>query len=154
MTEPFGPGAPGYLPVFWLLHEAGAIVGHGHCALADLDLQEVAAGRQRILLERQAYAAMVVDPGLFHVDVDALAERVASPIELAGAAIAADGEDEATITGIPAGSRLRVTGAVTLAWTAIDDGEAVLTCATPGTLRVRVESPPPYMHWEGIVHAT
>lgn len=153
MSEFLGPEAPGYLGVCWVIHVDGVVLGHGHCATADLVLQTIPEGRARLMVTREAYEAVSAEPESWHVEDDELVARAASPVEISTASIEADGEDEVAITGIPAGSQLKVRGAVSLTTGTIDDGEAVLTSSAPGRLIIVIQSPPPYRGWKGIVDA-
>lgn len=66
--------------------------------------------------------------------------------------VLADGTDVVTITEIPSGSTLSITGPVTVSPQQIDDGSAELVFDVPGDYTVRVECFP-WLPWEAAVHA-
>jgi hypothetical protein len=83
-----------------------------------------------------------------------VAPRQASSIAASTSTILANGADEVVITGIPVGSRLRLSGTITLDDTPLDDDHLSLTTTKPGRLMVRIECPAPYLTWEHTVDAT
>jgi hypothetical protein len=72
---------------------------------------------------------------------------------LSATSIAADGEAEVTLSGIPDGALLRTRGAATLPWTAITGGVASFTASVPGLVMIEVRCPAPHADWIGEFHA-
>lgn len=66
--------------------------------------------------------------------------------------VMADGADVVTITGIPSGATLSVSGPVTVSPQQVDDGAAELAFDVPGDYTVRVECFP-WLPWESAIHA-
>lgn len=89
---------------------------------------------------------------LYMVD-GVILDRVAPPISMSAASIAADGLEEIEVSGIPEGSSMRISGAVTLPWTLIESGVATLTASIPGASSISVRCPPPYLAWSGAFDA-
>lgn len=153
MSETFGPQPPEATTVAWIDELEGDIRGYGSCPLADRALQAPPAGLTRHDVTLAEHAAVAAAPR-FHAWVGgAVVARSPPQIAISAATIAADGEEESEISGIPDGAMLRVSGAVSLSWTAITGGVATLTCSVPGRVVVELRCPAPWRDWVGMIHA-
>lgn len=125
--------------VSFLHHDAqGRIVQVGTCARADLPLQDrTAEGLARLAaaadLDRDYVALSGPEP--------VVAPRPALGAGLAPAVIAADGAAVATITGLPAGTRVTVrrAGGLPLFQGTVDDGVFAFTTDQAGVYAVHLE---------------
>jgi len=142
-----------HMPMACVWHIGGKIVAFGHAPISDYDRQSGPDGAEREVIPLATFAAMS-SPEAWCWDGAAVVPRQSSSIAASTASIRANGVDEVAITGIPAGSRLRLSGAITLPDTPLDDDHLSLTTTQPGRLMVRIICPPPYLNWEHAIDAT
>jgi hypothetical protein len=83
-----------------------------------------------------------------------LVERTEMPIAISKTEISADGRDETSITGIPAGALATITGALSAGPVQIDDGELIVTSNKPGKLHVELRLQPTHHTWRTSINAT
>lgn len=86
------------------------------------------------------------------VDGGALASRPAMPVSIDRSEIAADGVDEATVTGVPPGATVEMAGKPG-APVAVDDGEVVFSTPVAGEHRLIVRAFP-FLDWSVMVTAS
>lgn len=67
--------------------------------------------------------------------------------------IAADGEAECVISGLPVPCVVAIGGAVEAGPLDVTDGVLVLTSTVPGAILLRISAEPDYQPWEGVIHA-
>ena len=149
MSEGIGPPPPATLSVAWLDEVDGDIVGCGYCPLAEREMQVTPAGVTRHDITMAEHTQVSLGFRRFAWVEGALAARSPVTITLSATSIAADGVEELEVTGIPDGARLRVSGAVSLPWTVITGGEAVLTASVPGSVMLELRCPAPHADWMG-----
>lgn len=89
----------------------------------------------------------------FYVQDDVIFTRTEPVITVSNTSFAADGLAECTIAGIPLGAKAILRGAVTAGPVQIDDGDIVITSTSAGMITVTLDCPPPYLRWEGQIHA-
>lgn len=119
----------------YIIHNnEGRILQTGRIPESMFELQQEEA-QGRFVLEGSA------DVRTQYVVNGALVSRPVNPAVFSAMAAAADGTDEVVIAGVPAGSKVAVTGPVSLSDIA-DGTDICLTFARPGAYLVRVESFP------------
>lgn len=149
MSEGMGPPPPDTLQVAWLEELDGEIVGCGYCPLSDREMQVTPSGATRHDITMEQHTQVSLGFRRFAWVEGAVVARSAVAITLSATTIAADGEEELEVTGIPEGARLRVSGAVSLPWTVITGGEVVLTASVPGRVMLELRCPAPHADWLG-----
>lgn len=137
---------------FFVDHAGGEVLGFGRWS-AGQPAPAVPPGLTRLDLTEAQYLAVQAAPDAYCVIAGAVQARTANPATLSASSFAADGVDDVTISAIPAGSRLRVIGVVSLPWTAVTGGTAALTSTTPGRLLIEIRSPAPHLAWMGVADA-
>jgi len=149
----FGPPTPSYLDVGWVDVMDGAIVGVGSCPPDALEGQWQRPGTTRHYILAADSQAIATDMRRYWLSGDQVVGRVPSSISLTQSTIAADGMEEVAITGIPLGSRLSASGAVSIRSTLITSEEVTLTSSQIGKIRLSLACPAPYLDWSGEVDA-
>lgn len=152
MTEPLPPPPP-ETPIAWVEVIADEVVAVRMCPLGDFALQTPIAGASQVPITLTERNNVAQNMRAWCVSGGAVVPRVASDIAIDVAEIDADGVDEAVISDIPEGARLRLSGAATAPWTTITDGTAAITCSVPGTIYVQILCPAPFLDWRGVVNA-
>jgi hypothetical protein len=89
-----------------------------------------------------------------YVASGAVASRSAMSLVLSKTSFTANGTDEVTITGIPAGASARIYGAVSAGPETITDGELVITSTHAGAITVSISLRPSHQDWSTTINAT
>ena len=84
----------------------------------------------------------------------AVTARIAMSLTVSTTSFPADGTSEATITGIPNGASVTISGAVTAGPETITDGELIVTSTTSGAIQVSITMRPAYQDWSTTLNAT
>ncbi len=141
----------------------GAIFQTGQCSDTMIDVTRdtlAAAGLPGIPDARMMQIAELPDStdGMtlrWYVDNGVLRSRVPIDAVVSTTSIAANGVDEADISGLPTPSCFcTITGAVTVPVFEITDGTLALTSNVAGDILVSVTAPPPWLAWSTTVRAT
>lgn len=83
-----------------------------------------------------------------------LLPRVAMGLATSALTFTANGTASSTISGIPLGATVMVTGVVSAGPETVTDGQLVLTSTVVGSLTVTVTFPPLYFNWSITLDAT
>ena len=81
-------------------------------------------------------------------------ERPDMPVTLSATTIAADGEDECVLSGLPDPCTVIGHGAVSAGPVEVTGGSLTLTSTAAGTITVSIMADPVWKPWEATLHAT
>lgn len=146
------------LVCYFIWHRDGAIVGTGCCPaelappLVGPSINPGPPGATFASIPADVSQAMG-DPDRWWWNGQDVVPRELSPVAISTNTIAADGLEEVTISGIPAGTEISISGALVVPWTPVEGGSVTLTSTEPGRLSIRLRMPPPYLDWRGTVNA-
>lgn len=139
--------------IFYLVADpTGALAGRGWSSEADFPLQEPPPGGALVKVS-QAELDSTFSPQDWYIDQGMLLSRVPMPVVLSKTTIAADGEDTCEISGLPDPCTVRLLGSLAWGPGEVSGGVLSITSSTPGDIRVRITAGPPYLKWEGTIHA-
>jgi hypothetical protein len=133
----------------YVIHDAaGRIIASGSCPVKDLGLQTAGWGRSDLAVLPTGETSY--DPNASMVQAGTVMPRPALAATLDKIAIKADGLDAATLSTLPAPTRLLVRGPHGATTHDVTDGQFVLTTTWPGTYAIRVLDAWPYLpeEWE------
>ena len=123
----------------------GTIVASNAIPEAFASFQVIPDGCSQLALESS--------PGIFtvlsstnYVDNGVLTAKATMSLTTNKTTFTANGTDEVTITGIPNGSVVTISGAVSATET-ITDGELIITSNVTGTILVSITNNPQYLPW-------
>ncbi|RVT96257.1 hypothetical protein EOD42_14185 [Rhodovarius crocodyli] len=151
--EMLGPPSPDALAAYHVIHDSGVILSLGCSAAHLVPLYISGTPYELLLIDHATFNAVRGRLEAFHVAGGAVLQRVAAPIALSASSIAADGEAQAVISGIPDGAEISVRGAASVPWTPVIGTAVTLTSTEPGQMLVTVRLPPPYLEWRDVIHA-
>jgi len=76
-----------------------------------------------------------------------------NPASANNTTLTANGVDEVTISGIPAGTTALISGVISAGPETITDGEVVITSNTTGVINVTLVNAPSYLPWSCTINA-
>lgn len=123
-------------------HGSGRILGGGRSGDPSRAVGSIPGHR--------AWTGEPVDPDTHYLPGGVPTERPACPAALDRSTIAADGEDAATLSGIPAGSEVRVSVDGIEQPVVVEGDTLTLTCDEPASIEIVIE--PPFPARRGIYH--
>lgn len=85
---------------------------------------------------------ITADKRTHYIDQGVAVERPANPSSADVTTIQADGTDQVTVSGVPAGSTVRIDGPVPVPAAQVDDGTVEFTTDTPGAYRIVIDGFP------------
>lgn len=115
-------------------NQKGMITGIGTCPDADFEKQQLPEG-WKILEIKEDININDID---FYVTQGRIKPKPEMGIVINKTKVKTDGADTLTISNIPAGATIMISGATYT----IDDGIAELTFQNPGIYQIRISSPP------------
>lgn len=80
--------------------------------------------------------------------------RAVMPVLVSTPGIAADGDNECALTGLPDPCTVTITGAVSAGPMDITGGSLILTSTAPGAIIIAITADPIWKPWESTIHAT
>jgi hypothetical protein len=83
-----------------------------------------------------------------------LVARLPVPVTVSAPVIAADGEDQCVLSGLPDPCTITVRGAVQAGPQEVTGGSLTLTSTAIGAITISVTADPVYKPWETTIHAT
>lgn len=147
------------LVCYFIWHRDGTIVGTGCCPaelappLLGPSVNQGPPGATFASIPADVSQAMG-DPDRWWWNGQDVVPRELAPVIISANTIVADGQEEATISGIPSGARIAVSGAVSVAWSEVEGSTVTITSSEVGRISIRLRLPPPFLEWRGTIDAT
>jgi hypothetical protein len=140
--------------IHYALHDAEGSVLY-LCSVPDIwkDIQSVPLNGGAVLLDSPP--AVVTDfIKSNYVVAGQLVPKVSMGLGVSATSFPADGTSDVTITGIPAGATVTISGAVSAGPETITDGQLVITSNVAGAIIVTIACRPKYLDWSVTLNAT
>ncbi len=132
----------------------GVLVRYGLCPADDIPLQGAVEGLTSAEVDLDTFLAISAAPARFRFVEGAVVERALMAPSMTATAIVADGNDAATISGLPDPCRVTIRGVVQWGPDVITGGALILTSTVAGPISITVEADPDFAPWSAAVDAT